>query len=52
MNNLWKTLDGVKNRDKVNIVDMHIATFKPFTQTMTYAICVDLLVSRMALQRA
>lgn len=49
---LWKTLDGVKNRDKVDIVDMQNVTFKPFTKTMTYAICVDLLVSRVALRRA
>ncbi len=52
VNKLWKTLDGVKNRDKVDIVDMQNVTFKPFTTITTYAICVDLLVSRVALQRA
>ncbi len=52
VNKLWKTLDGIKNRGRVNIVDMQNVTFKPFTKTMTYAICVDLLVSRVALQRA
>ncbi len=49
--NLWKTLDSVKNRDKVNIVDMQ-NVYKPFTALLSAHICVVLRVGRVALQRA
>jgi hypothetical protein len=51
VNKLWKTLDTVKNRDKVNIVDMQ-NVYKPFTALISAHICVVLRVGRVALQRA
>lgn len=52
VNNLWKTFDGVKNHDRVNIVDMQHGMYKPFTKTFaTRILCVVLGDRRVALQR-